>query len=158
MSRKASFEQLAKQRVRVARVTVIVLLILLLVLAAVRVVLNQKPSLQPLDYFIESISGSPIVGTTAPIDPLGIASQELEFVRSSDDASIIWYSSMSGKVLSALLVDRALKAQGWISCVDEEQVLNSYLRFSGAAGMPEYATVLFYEYETGCSIIVEVLR
>jgi len=143
--------RLARRRVRVAVITIALIIGLLLVLAVARGVAAWAASPHLMEYLKETTAG-------IDADPLGIASGELVCRRVSDDASIIWYSSAGGRAYTSALVDHALRTKGWISCTAGEQVLDSYLRYSSGSRMPEYATVLYYEFDAGCSIVIEILR
>jgi len=150
-AKKDATQRLAKRRAQVAGATIVCFIGLLLLLAVARGIMDWAASPRFMDYLTEPIAD-------AGVDPLGIASAELNYMRASDDGLVYWYSSAGSRAYSAALIDHAFRATGWISCSTEEQVLDSYLRYPSGARMPEYATILYYEYETGCSIVIEVLR
>ena len=151
LAKKKAPQKLAKRRAQAAAATIVCFISLLFVLALARGLTDWFATPHLADYLTEP-------STEAAVDPLGIASEELKYMRVSSDASVFWYSSAGGRAYSAALIDHALQATGWISCSFEEQILDSYLRYPSGARLPEYATVLYYEYETGCSIVIEVLR
>ncbi|MDR2714798.1 MAG: hypothetical protein LBB42_04680 [Coriobacteriales bacterium] len=160
-------EQLTKMRTRTTTATLAVFVLILVGLAGWRFVSDNLANTKPLGYALEMIARAPtiigeaddetVVSERSKVDSLGIASNELVFERSSDDGLILWYSTAKNRTQSAQLVDQALVSQGWVSCSNDEQTIDAYERSASSANTASYAMVLYYEFGTGCSVIVEVV-
>ena len=148
---------LVQKRVRVAKVTITCMIVVLVVLVVVRIVSEHKTSLRPFDMFFQVAFNQQRDSTGVCVDPFGISSDELRFEYSSDDSCVVWYSSAENKTYSQLLVNQALCSQGWITYVDDGQVLDNYLRYQPRTNVLEYILVLYYEHATGCEIIIEMM-
>ena len=151
MSRAVKFQlsRLQKKRLLVAKLALLCLLLLLVVLAFCQTCAQNAASLS-LDAYME------LPETEAGVDPLGIAGDELVFMRSSESGDILWYLSGAGADYTAMLVDRALTAAGWLALPSSQNELLSYSLGANGQHLGASAIVSINEQEQGCAVLFQL--
>ncbi|MDR2671935.1 MAG: hypothetical protein LBC35_01285 [Coriobacteriales bacterium] len=168
MPKTPALSLLERRRLRVVKATVCAVMALLILLSVWQCFSSPVGSLTLGSFLTEPLANGPDeidkddgVGeageAAANGDPLGIAGEEIVYIRSSDDGSILWYQSSASPHYATMLLDQALVAVGWHPLSGEQSGLLSY-RFAPTAHQAGAGMVIsIAEQADGCSVIIRII-
>jgi hypothetical protein len=145
---------LEQQRLRVTKMTLTAIAALIIILTIWQFVQEQLASVRMTQYI--GLDQETIQGSNST-DPLGIANQQIEYMESSQGGNIIWYQSSTTLTESAMLLDRALVAQGWQSLPSQQQGLLSFNHPESSTQAASFAYIALTQQVDSCSIVVTLM-